>query len=169
MLVLLLELVLTCVVVHIISGTCVCVLPRVGAGIYVERSKKVRKTPLFFEFSLCLSRACLGKKMHLYINGSKSGVFRTLFVRSGRGFERGGQREGLLGQWCDCCAAAAGNIDGSGCAEHVRTEARCRVCRLRSAQRYASRHRPDVDCVVHHLRRRRRRRSRRLRFRFLDV
>jgi hypothetical protein len=37
----------------------------------------LRKTPLFLEFSLCLSRACLGKMFGLYINGAKSGVFRT--------------------------------------------------------------------------------------------
>ena len=40
------------------------------------------KTPLFFEFSLCLSQACLGKMMHLYINGAKSGVFRIVFFLS---------------------------------------------------------------------------------------
>jgi hypothetical protein len=34
----------------------------------------------FFEFSLCLSRACPGKMLVLYINGSKSGVFRTKVV-----------------------------------------------------------------------------------------
>eukprot|EP01046_Picozoa_sp_COSAG06_P023874 COSAG06_NODE_1917_length_8070_cov_51.606323_4_plen_147_part_00 len=45
----------------------------------------LRKTqPLFSQLSLCLSRACLGKKMHfiykcifLYVNGAKSGVFRS--------------------------------------------------------------------------------------------
>ena len=35
------------------------------------------KRTSFFEFSLCLSRACLGKMFVLYTNGAKSGVFRT--------------------------------------------------------------------------------------------
>ena len=35
----------------------------------------VRKTASFFEFSLCLSRACLGKMIVLYINGSKMPFF----------------------------------------------------------------------------------------------
>jgi hypothetical protein len=29
-----------------------------------DAGPRLHKTPLFFEFSLCLSRACLGKKMH---------------------------------------------------------------------------------------------------------
>jgi len=33
------------------------------------------KTPLFFEFSLCLSRACLGKIMHFIYKWRKNGVF----------------------------------------------------------------------------------------------
>jgi hypothetical protein len=33
------------------------------------------KNGLFFEFSLCLSRACLGKIIIFYINGSKSPYF----------------------------------------------------------------------------------------------
>ena len=39
---------------------------------------RLRKTPLFWGFSLCLSRACLGKMMHLCINCAKSGVYRTV-------------------------------------------------------------------------------------------
>jgi hypothetical protein len=37
----------------------------------------LRKTPLFFEFSLCLSRACLGKMFLFVYKWLKSGVFRT--------------------------------------------------------------------------------------------
>ena len=33
-----------------------------------------KKTPFFFEFSLCLSRACLGKMSILSINGAENGV-----------------------------------------------------------------------------------------------
>jgi hypothetical protein len=36
---------------------------------------QVGKTASFFEFSLCLSRACLGKMIVLYINGSKMPFF----------------------------------------------------------------------------------------------
>jgi hypothetical protein len=38
----------------------------------------LRKTPLFSQLFLCLSRACLGKMFGLYINGAKSGVFLTV-------------------------------------------------------------------------------------------
>ena len=37
----------------------------------------LRKRHLFFEFSLCLSRACLGKMMHFIYKWRKNGVFRT--------------------------------------------------------------------------------------------
>jgi hypothetical protein len=39
-------------------------------------SKAVRKTASFFEFSLCLSRACLGKKMTFIYKWLKNAVFR---------------------------------------------------------------------------------------------
>jgi hypothetical protein len=36
----------------------------------------VRKTASFFEFSPCLSRACLGKMMHFIYKWRKNAVFR---------------------------------------------------------------------------------------------
>ena len=41
----------------------------------------VRKTASFFEFSLCLSRACLGKMMHFYVTrGQKVPLFSHLLA-----------------------------------------------------------------------------------------
>ena len=41
----------------------------------------VRKTASFLEFSLCLSRACLGKMMHFIYNWRKNAVFRRRVPR----------------------------------------------------------------------------------------
>jgi hypothetical protein len=38
-----------------------------GAASPANCERKLCETPPFFEFSLCLSRACLGKMMHFYI------------------------------------------------------------------------------------------------------
>ncbi len=51
----------------------------------------VRKTASFVEFSLCLSRACLGKMFVLFINGLKMSFF------AGRGGCGEGSVEGELG------------------------------------------------------------------------
>jgi hypothetical protein len=54
------------------------------AHVRFEPAVNLRKTPLFNEYSLCLSRACLGKMLVFIfklrkqtIHGFKSGVFRT--------------------------------------------------------------------------------------------
>jgi hypothetical protein len=47
-----------------------CLQDKVG----VERREAARKRP-FFEFSLCLSRACLGKKMNFIYKWLKKPVF----------------------------------------------------------------------------------------------
>jgi hypothetical protein len=47
--------------------------PRNQAG----RLRNLQKTRLCFEVSLCLSRACLGKKMTFSMNCKKRRVFRT--------------------------------------------------------------------------------------------
>jgi hypothetical protein len=43
----------------------------------------VRKTASFFEFSLCLSRACLGKMIVFIYKWLKSAVFRRVQGRRG--------------------------------------------------------------------------------------
>jgi hypothetical protein len=61
-------------------------LPRGGGGqggkktfVSVLAWRSPDKTAsLFFEFSLCLSRACLGKMFVFYINGSKMPFSRTI-------------------------------------------------------------------------------------------
>jgi hypothetical protein len=42
-----------------------------------EQLPGLRNTPLFFEFSLCLSRACLGKMMHFIYKWRKKWLFCT--------------------------------------------------------------------------------------------
>ena len=51
------------------------VKPRIGS-----LDEAVRKTASFFEFSLCLSRACLGKMMVFIYNWLKNAVFRRRSV-----------------------------------------------------------------------------------------
>jgi hypothetical protein len=46
-----------------------CAVRRAARSLQLETFASVRKTPSFLEFSLCLSRACLGKMIILYING----------------------------------------------------------------------------------------------------
>ena len=57
----------------------------------------LRKTPLFFEFSLCLFGACLGKMIHFYIKMAQKGK-KTVFTAgekcSSSGFSRLRVREG---------------------------------------------------------------------------
>ena len=47
----------------------------------MQGPKPVRKSASFFEFSLCLSRACLGKMIVLYINGAKIPFFAGLLAQ----------------------------------------------------------------------------------------
>jgi hypothetical protein len=54
---------------------------------FVGRSS-VRKTASFLEFSLCLSRACLGKMMHFIYKWLKNAVFRRATQRSVGGCHR---------------------------------------------------------------------------------
>jgi hypothetical protein len=45
---------------------------------FPQKTCQVRKTPLFSQLSLCLSRVCLGKMMHLKHKWHlKNGVFRS--------------------------------------------------------------------------------------------
>jgi hypothetical protein len=66
----------------------VCFRP--PAGILIERNwahdstVKVRKTASFFEFSLCLSRACLGKMIVFIYKWLKNAVFRRASVSIGK-------------------------------------------------------------------------------------
>jgi hypothetical protein len=41
-------------------------------GVGHNHERKPKETPLFFELSLCLSRACLGKLMHFIYKRRKS-------------------------------------------------------------------------------------------------
>jgi hypothetical protein len=50
-------------------------------GVCMKSGLEVRKTASFLEFSLCLSRACLGKMIVLYINGSKKPFSAGLWVQ----------------------------------------------------------------------------------------
>jgi hypothetical protein len=49
-------------------------------GVCMKSGLEVQKT-VFLEFSLCLSRACLGKMIVLYINGSKKPFSAGLWVQ----------------------------------------------------------------------------------------
>ena len=51
---------------------------RTGPVADLRQRGALRKTPLFSQLFLCLSRACLGKCSFLYINGAQNGVFRTM-------------------------------------------------------------------------------------------
>jgi hypothetical protein len=46
-------------------------------GTELAEEHRTQKTASFFEFSLCLSRACLGKMMHFIYKWLKNAVFRT--------------------------------------------------------------------------------------------
>jgi hypothetical protein len=49
--------------------------PRLDFGLQLRSGVFLRKTPLLFEFSLCLSRACLGKKIVFIYNWRKEWRF----------------------------------------------------------------------------------------------
>ena len=74
----------------------VTALPERLCGVVCEASH-LRKTHLFSQLFLCLSRACLGKRSFLNINGiSKSGVFSPHHARVGADGElQRGQRHRL--------------------------------------------------------------------------
>jgi hypothetical protein len=76
-------------------------------------TSQVRKTAPFFEFSLCLSRACLGKMIVFVYKWLKNAVFRRWkFVRSGakpaaRKKKKPRRRRGALGGSPSAATAAA--------------------------------------------------------------
>jgi hypothetical protein len=53
---------------------------RRGAPRAIQIVAFYKKTPFFFEFSLCLSRACLGKMLIFSIKWRKNGVFYLTLI-----------------------------------------------------------------------------------------
>ena len=58
--------------------SCAQALRQLREALAKDESSSVRKTASFFEFSLCLSRACLGKVFVFLYKWLKNAVFRRL-------------------------------------------------------------------------------------------
>ena len=59
------------------AGMAVCRIPYSSVEACPQPSFHLRENGLFFEFSLCLSRACLGKMMHFIYKWQKKARFLT--------------------------------------------------------------------------------------------
>ena len=91
-------------------------------GVCMKSGLEVQKTASFLEFSLCLSRACLGKMIVLYINGSKKPFSAGLWVqpRYGNAFVRWHLIAKILPSFCQ---------DRLGTSKHGRSRGTTRFCR----------------------------------------